>query len=518
MKLEKLKFIGLAAACAVMVVACGGKSSGNPDSSPSVSASATPEDKTQENATPTATFTPTPSPTPTKDPELLDVKPEVKIPDLTDTWNDYNEKPAVIEGIMRRAGEAKTQPCINITTYRNTEIKSKEEYVGAIIDVFNCDEEFKLTAGAGVKVRGNSTAKDKPYPYRIKFESKQNLLGLHDGEAFKSWVLLKPMWNCNPDYLAHSVYNAMTGDAYYGSDDCLVNLYVNGKYLGIYTLCEQNQATDGRVEIYEPKEDERRTDIGYFLELDNNASDEEPYFNLDYGGVDFTDMLGETRKMPVDSYTIKSDIYTVSQYDFIAKYLAGVHDIMYAACENKTALMFDENYDVVSAEGVYTPEQAVEAVMDLDSAVYMLLLYEFTQDYDVGAGSFNFAVDFSEGAKYDKLTFLAPWDFNWAYYENANSNYYAATWQKLQDKWDRSNTWFMVLMKADWFRARVIDKLNKLIEDETIEKEIKVVETEIEKFRNDYDNEGWKVDKGKELCQFVRNRIKFLTKNLKVEM
>lgn len=163
-------------------------------------------------------------------------------------------------------------PAINITTLNEEEIISKDKYVNSIIDVFNCDEKYVLSAEGKVKVRRNSTDDySDEKPYRIKFEQKHNMLGLHDGKKYKSWVLLRSYWNLAPDYMAFSLADAIFDGKYYSSDCTYVNLYINGKYTGIYLLCEQNQAADGRVDVYEPSEDEAQTEIGYLVELDNYA-------------------------------------------------------------------------------------------------------------------------------------------------------------------------------------------------------------------------------------------------------
>ena len=68
-------------------------------------------------------------------------------------------------------------PMIFITTEGREDVKTKE-YYNSIVDVVNCDSQYRLSASGGVKVRGNSTADDRwspnNKPYRIKFEKKYN--------------------------------------------------------------------------------------------------------------------------------------------------------------------------------------------------------------------------------------------------------------------------------------------------------------------------------------------------------
>lgn len=124
------------------------------------------------------------------------------------------------------------------------------------------------------------------------------------------------------------------------------------------------------------------------------------------------------------------------------------------------------------------------------------------------------AVDFSAESQYKTLTFLAPWDFNWAGYESANGGFYAGTWQKLMDKWDRSNAWFITFMNADWFRAKVKAKVEELHATNTIEDAIKNLEDYLETLRHDLGDEEWKVNCGKDYCNYARTRLKYLKDNL----
>lgn len=441
----------------------------------------------------------------------------VNIPEESGNYSavmeQYVQKSEELEQFMKKTAELKTMPVIHITTLDEKEILSKEEYNESVIDVFNCGEEYRLTAEGGVRVRGNSTADGEEKPYRIKFNEKQGMLGLHEGMAFKSWVLLRSQWNLIPDYTGFMLARTIFDGKYYCSDSTYVNVYVNGKYKGLYLLCEQNQAAKGRVEVYEPSVDEGHTEIGYFIELDNYAEEEDnPSFTIDLSHIRFTDYENKTQELPVDDYTIKSDTTTEYQVKFAEKYLTGVFKILHSAVENKMPMMFDEDYNVVSAQGVYsTPKEAVDAVIDLQSVVDTMILQELVHNYDVGAGSFFMAVDFSENSKYKKLTFLAPWDFNWAYSEETAGRYYAGAFQKpVHDMHDRSNAWLTVIMKADWFREMLKDKWAELDNGQKLTDTLKIVLETAKSLEADLEGEFWRVNSAKDIIGFVRGRIKWL--------
>lgn len=472
----------------------------------------TPSDSEESSAPQTEKVTTTVQTT-TKPVTTTTEAPVESEPEELDMMGQYEQKLDTLQKLIEKTSKSQTMPVVHITTYNNERVLSKEYYVDSVIDVFNCGEEYRLTAQGGVKVRGNSTADGNEKPYRIKFEKKQNMLGLHDGMKFKSWVLLRSQWNLIPDYTGFSLAEEIFDGEYYSSDSTYVNVYMNGKYLGLYLLCEQNQSGEGRVEVYEPEKDELQPEIGYFLEMDNYANeDEDPFFTLDYDGIEFTDYVGTTRCFEPDDYSIKSDINSDEQKAFISKYLAGVFEIMYEAVENEKILMFDNDYNVVSGEGTYsTPKDAVSAVFDLDSVVNTMILQELVHNYDVGAGSFFMAVDFSEGSRYERLTFLAPWDFNWAYSEETSGRYYAGAFQTpVHDMVERSNVWLTVIMKADWFRDMLKEKWAEMGNGKDLVDKLKEVLQTAQSLENDLGNESWKINSAKDIIAFVKGRIRWL--------
>ncbi len=454
--------------------------------------------------------------------------PKIVIADTTDTTNkkdknefssskmeeQYKAKYAQLQMLYSQISAKEDTPAINITTLDNCVITSKDDYVTSVVDVFNCEEKYMLSAECGVKIRGNSTATmDDEKPYRIKFTKKHNMLGLHDGNEYKSWVLLRTYGNLAPDYTAFKMAEEIFDGKYYSSDCTFVNLYINGEFMGIYLLCEQNQAANGRVDVKEPKKNELPTEIGYLLELDNYPdADEHPYFAVKHGNSAFTDINGETREMDEKCYSIKNDTTSEEQNKFIEKYTKGVFQILFEAVENNNPMMFDADYNIVSAIGTYTPKSAAEAVLDLESVANMLILEELVHDYDVGAGSFYMAVDFSENSKYERMTFLAPWDFNWCYYGETDGKYYAGAFQEPLYNEDRSNPWLTVIMKAEWFQPVLKEKWAELMADDSLRKVTAQVKEDVKLLSNDLSETPWVIDDAIKICDFVDGRVAWLDK------
>ena len=424
----------------------------------------------------------------------------------------YNGEKDRIRAEQETIAAGKDFPCVYIYTPEGQEILSREEYVACMIDVFNCGKGSALSAAGGVRVRGNSTAdQGAEKPYRIKFEKKQNMLGLHGGRKYKSWVLLRSYWNLATDYTAFQLAKTIFGGKYYSSDCAFVNLYINGEARGIYVLCEQNQANEGRVSVREPGEGESGTDIGFLLEMDNYASyeKEHSYFTLRHDRIRFTDMRGMTRNFKTKEYSVKSDINTLEQLQFIARYTDGVFTILTEGAGNGRALRLDESGQAVPAEDL-TPEEAVSAVIDLESLANMLILEELIHNYDVGAGSFYMAVDFSAGSRYPRMTFLAPWDSSWAYEGSPSGWYYAGTFQVIQYGEDRSNPWFIAAMKADWFREIVKAKWAELSRSGALKETAARVMAECRALEGDLGEDAGKIGKAAAIVDFVNARIDWL--------
>jgi len=367
-------------------------------------------------------------------------------------------------------------PVINISTRDNHElILSKEIYTDCVIDLFNVEEErFQLKeTSAGIRVRGNSSGfygdpekiKVNTVPYKIKFDKKVNMLGLHQGKKFKTWVLLKSYSELIQNDIAFRMGRTLSEGKYYVSDSTFVKLYINDLYQGIYVLCEQNEVNENRVNIYEPDKYYNGTDIGYYFEIDNYYTDEKnigKFFSLDYEKAMVKDIRGEERKLFHAEYSVKSDFNIQEQLDFIGNYTKNVFKILYLAVEKKEYQTFDDDFHLVNS--TYTnAEDTISAVLDIDSVIDMYLLYEMVHDYDVGEGSFYFAVDFSKTSNMKKLQMVSPWDFIWAYADSPRRYWAGSFCDAGFARWvgDRSNPWFIELAKEEWFHELTAKKWEK---------------------------------------------------------
>lgn len=338
-------------------------------------------------------------------------------------------------------------------------------------------------ANAEVKVRGNWTTSYDKKPLRIKFEQSQSLLGLNNGATFKNWLLLAEYKDASMlrNKTALSVARELfSKDGLYASDAELVEVVINGQYWGVYLLAEQQQINADRVNITEAPEGYTGTDIGYLMEFDGYYMHEEPLqqFFIDY--VENAPLLpfdgeGGKRHMTCLSHpvygrkkdigiSIKSDIYSEEQRDFIASFVNNVYHIMYYAAYEGTAYVFNKDYTQIEMTTDLSPEEAVSRVVDVQSLVDTYIINELLCDADVYWSSFYMSADFGpDGNK--KLTFQAPWDFDSAMGNKDRcvngTGFYAANivpdvnGGPKSGGYETINPWLTVLIYEDWFQEAV---------------------------------------------------------------
>ena len=152
-----------------------------------------------------------------------------------------------------------------INTDGGAAITSKETYVDCTVSMESEEEDWCFTdVVAGVRGRGNSTWEWYPKkPYRIKFDKKQEVLGL--GKA-KSWVLLA---NYRDPTDLMNTYVFEMGQALkmpFTNHNRYVWLTLNGKEMGLYQLTEQVQQGSNRVDVDD--------DNGRLLSLDRDDGPE----------------------------------------------------------------------------------------------------------------------------------------------------------------------------------------------------------------------------------------------------
>ena len=256
-------------------------------------------------------------------------------------------------------------PILTIETENRVAITSKEEYVTAKATAFNTSNETDFTdLDLGIRGRGNySWSGTEKKSYRIKFDKKINLFNQGLGKA-KSWTLLAV--HADKSMLRnHAVFDfaKRLGTLPFVSSSSFVELYLNGKYDGVYEVCDQIQVNENRVDIDDTGSD---LDIGYLVELDKNASEDVIY--LSNG----------------DTCEVKSDYVSQNQLNYISDYM-------------------DTCYNAIKSGS----RDTVAQYMDIPSIIDSYIVEEFFKNLDVGWGSFYFTKP-----KGGKLYFGPVWDFD----------------------------------------------------------------------------------------------------------
>ena len=260
--------------------------------------------------------------------------------------------------------------------------------------------------------------------YRLKLDTKTNLLGVGE-TADRDWVLISCKYDASAlrNFLVWNLADRL-GTIPYVPSCTWVNLYVNGQYRGLYTLCEKIEVASDRVDIDEsPLEDPNR--VGYLVEYDlRGAYESGAKKNLTYFYIPGLDESF--------AWVIKSEVHN-------QKVTAAIRDHLIAC--NEAILSGDQS--------------KMAALVDMASFVDMFILQELSKNPDAGCSSFYMQRDVG-----GKLCLTAPWDFDFALgtYSIAQS-----TSGLVADGQDvMSHPWFEFLTTQPWFMKLVLARMEQI--------------------------------------------------------
>lgn len=328
-------------------------------------------------------------------------------------------------------------PLIHIETTRAQPIESDEVYTSCKITLSSHQTEYSFTElTAGIRLRGNSTKQFDKKPYRIKFDTDIQLLGLGNGPS-KSWLLLAEYVDLSlmRNKLTYDLANKLMRNTFV-SDSAYVELKVNGVSQGVYLVLEQTHVNPYRINIDESGVlDGSIMNTGYLLELegDGGRRDSEGTFMTDwfdipgYSGnpseLGWWNYPDYTTSRLLAFYVIKSDAKSPEQVSYIQQYMMDVYDAIY----------------------VDQTQETIENLIDVESAVDMYLLQLITNDFDN-----NFSSRFLIKDKDSKIVFGPPWDFDLSY-GNHYSDYASNTIHLNHLLYDLAHLpWFLNLVKERW--------------------------------------------------------------------
>ena len=335
---------------------------------------------------------------------------------------------------------------------------------------------------AGMKVRGNYTSNYQKKPFRIKFDTKRNILGLNGNKKYKKWVLLADVKDTAMLRNAATFYLAkhLMPSTVFVPDYTPVHLYLNDTYWGMYTLTEQKEVGEGRVDIAKVPSGSDRTDVGYFFELDNYYSEEaakgedgDPTFTVTYkpAPINWHHNFENFTRIQ-QGYTVSSDITNRNiQLPYLQKRVEMAYQVIYDAVMNNKFQRI-ENEQLV-ADNSSTLEECLAKTIDIDSFVGMYLLHDIVVDPDIGYSSFYLSLDMSETGNH-LLTLNNPWDFDSALGTRKGGDEMggrASTETTNIKKGEgeyaskSSNMWFSIISKAPFFQEKIKAKYKELYDN-----------------------------------------------------
>ena len=405
---------------------------------------------------------------------------------------------------------------VNTTTGNDPDYKDKTNYTEMTTSIDNCQSKYAITnIAGGIRARGNSTNYDgiSKRPWRLKFNSKVNLLGLNGGQKYKSWVLLAEYFdqslfrNAAAFTMGNSLFNYSNN---YCSDYQHVNFYLNGDYRGVYVLAEQQQVNSGRIDIYEPEDNDLDEKVGYLIEIDIRAADDDPYFTC--GPTSYRDQMGRWSggimingvRVVSSTYAIKSDTFDEKQNKYIEKYVGNAMTALIDAVQGKGLRIISEDNELVESpyDNMY---DTLNSFLDLDSFVKTCVLHELMKNYDVGFGSFYLYVDFTETSNHKKLTFGAPWDFDLSSGNKQSGNIIKTNNEFIKTGFGEANfnPWLYLLSQTDFYDEIFKKYYTVFANSLVLEKAIKQIEYGTEAYKDDFnrDTERWKNGTLKERMQ-----------------
>lgn len=312
-------------------------------------------------------------------------------------------------------------PSVYLTTETLRDVYSRTKYINGTIAITGCAQAFQLEKmDMEIRGRGNSSWNMEKKSYRLRLSEKKQLLGLGKSEE-RSWVLLANHADQSllRNHITMEFARSLSGIDFMPQSTS-VSLYLNGKYQGVYLLCEQIEVDSDRVHISENPES---LYTGYFLEMTHYA--QEPRFTV-------SDVL----------YEIKNDLSTSEELQAQQRlYIQNVISRCFSAVKGGN-------------------ERTVRAMIDIDSVVDTYIVEELFKNKDDGWDSFYLYFDAGkEGAKLH----LGPiWDFDLTGGNTDNGGeFYEGLWAGVSEC-ITDNFWYIELMEQEWFRLLVQKRWQEL--------------------------------------------------------
>ena len=323
-------------------------------------------------------------------------------------------------------------PIVMVNTADGKDITSKGIWKeGSTLTIINTDGNAINSSGK-VKGRGNNTWALPKKPYAIKFSKKQSPFGF---PANKDWILLAEYYDRTMLRTAFMSAISRAIGIEFSINYQHVNLYLNGKYKGMYVLTDKVEKAKNRINI---------KDDGFIIEEDTYYKQEKVYFNSSLLVDNDGKKRGFSFKYPDDDEDIVSGD---DNYNFIKTYIYQMESALNQLTSKPNDTSYQDYIDVTSF-----------AKFHVACAAFVLL--DLNRFYVLPSRS-------------SKLKMMPMWDAEWSLGLRHKS--WGKTYPMYNDtSWDRffyfkylmKSPAFVTAVKAEW--AKFKTKKQQIIDEISI--------------------------------------------------
>lgn len=272
-------------------------------------------------------------------------------------------------------------PQFFIETDGEMPIVSRDVYLQAQLKIDGVGVYADFNGSTEIRGRGNSTWGRPKKPYRIKLNKKASILGLKEA---KNWVLLANHYDETLMLNAVAMKAGRLLEVAYANQMIPVELTVNGEFLGHYTLTEQIEVDENRVNVKKG---------GQLLEMDT-------YFKGNW-------------KFETSTYNLPIEI----KYPKLKKY--NLADAEQELIQIKSEFQEFKNR-LFSSD---FPNSGYLDLFDQEALVDYLIVYMLTGNGEINHPKSTYLYK-SKGGKY---TMGPIWDFDWAFSFDGNKKHFNRT-------------------------------------------------------------------------------------------
>ena len=282
--------------------------------------------------------------------------------------------------VLKAVEPSGTLPVIYITTQKNAEITTTENYINATFYIDAKSSGYAsfgtATSQTAMKIRGRGQASWTDYdkkPYRFKLTLGAQILGMSKSKNFALMAYADDPHAFLRATVGYKVSQLM--NLAYTPNRRAVELVLNGDYKGLYFLTETVRIDKDRVPI--AKQDDNATDAsiitgGWLLEIDNVDDPEQ---------VSITEGNGAKARF---SYKDPEELST-QQESYLLNQLNAMDDAIYAT--DKSSTKWQEYIDIDTLARYYIVQEVMDNFKAFNGSTY---LYK-SRDTDTGANyNWNF--------------------------------------------------------------------------------------------------------------------------------